>query len=73
VELTRIAGPIKLDAADDEDPPQCSSGDCPTVFVTDRGTLAVQGYVVEHETPSGEAVVEIPVALLTEALRALGR
>jgi len=73
VELTRIAGPIRLNAANDDDPPKCGTGDCPTVFVTDRGTLAVQGYVVEHETPSGEAVVEIPVALLKEALRALGR
>jgi len=73
VELTRIAGPIRLNAANDDDPPKCGTGDCPTVFVTDRGTLAVQGYVVEHETPSGEAVVEIPVALLKEALRSLGR
>jgi hypothetical protein len=73
VELTRLAGPIRLDAADDDDPPTCGTGDCPTIFVTECGTLAVQGYVVEHETPSGEAVVEIPVALLTEALRALGR
>jgi hypothetical protein len=73
VELTRIAGPIRLDAADDDDPPPCGTGDCPTVFATERGTLAVQGYIVDHETPSGEAVVEIPVALLREALRALGR
>lgn len=73
MELTRVAGPIRLDAAEYGDPPKCGTGDCPTVFTTDRGTLAVQGYVVEHETPSGEAVVEIPVALLKEALRALGR
>jgi hypothetical protein len=74
VELTRIAGPIRLDtAADDDDPPPCGTGDCPTAFLTDRGTVAIQGYTVDHTTPTGEAVVEIPVALLRETLRALDR
>lgn len=73
MELARIAGPIRLDAADDDDPPSCGTGDCPTVYVTDRGTLAVQGYMVDHDSPAGEAVVEIPVALFRETLRALDR
>lgn len=61
MELTRIAGN------------NCKDGDCPTVYRTDRGTVAVQGYRVAHTTPEGEAVVEIPVELLAEAARALGR
>jgi hypothetical protein len=61
MELTRIAGN------------NCKDGDCPTVYRTDRGTVAVQGYRVAHTTPEGEAVVEIPVELLAEATRALGR
>jgi hypothetical protein len=56
------------DPSDSTPPPTCGTGDCPTVFATERGTLAVQGYVVDHETPDGEAVVEIPVALLRETL-----
>ena len=50
----------------------CGRDDCPTVFRTDRGTLAIQGYNVDHHTPEGESVVEIPEALLREAVRALG-
>lgn len=60
MELTRIAG-------------NCKDGDCPTVYRTDRGTLAVQGYQIAHATPAAEAVVEIPAELLMEAARALGR
>jgi hypothetical protein len=62
VRLEPIAGP----AGD------CKSGDCPTIFRTERGTVAVQGYVVSHAAPDGEAVVEVPVELLREAVRALG-
>lgn len=51
----------------------CDSNDCPSVFTTDRGTVAVQGYILDHVTPNGEAVVEIPAALLAEAARAIGR
>jgi hypothetical protein len=51
----------------------CKSGDCPTVYRTDRGTIAVQGYRVAHTVPDGEAVVEIPAELLAEAVRAIGR
>jgi len=61
MELTKIAGA------------NCKDGDCPTVYTTDRGTVAVQGYKVVHATPDGEAIVEIPTELLTEAVRALGR
>ena len=60
VELTKIAGA------------NCKDGDCPTVYRTDRGTVAVQGYRLGHATPENEAIVEIPTELLAEAVRALG-
>ncbi|MBN9737506.1 MULTISPECIES: hypothetical protein [unclassified Pseudonocardia] len=60
MELNRIAGG------------DCGRDDCPTVFVTDRGTVAVQGYVVDRATPDDEAIVEIPVTILRDAARALG-
>jgi hypothetical protein len=50
----------------------CGRNDCPAVFVTGKGTLAVQGYDVVKETSSGESVVEIPMDVLREAVRALG-
>jgi hypothetical protein len=50
----------------------CGRNDCPTVFTTDTGGIAVQGYVVDKKTPSGEAVVQIPASVLREAVRALG-
>jgi len=50
----------------------CRVGDCPTVFTTDRGTLAVQGDIVEKQVPDGEGIVEIPMSVLKEAVRALG-
>ena len=50
----------------------CGRDDCPTIFTTDRGTLAVQGYVVDKPVPDGEAVVEIPLAVFQDAVRALG-
>jgi hypothetical protein len=62
VELVRISGG------------DCGNGDCPTIYRTDRGTLAVQGYrVIGIETPDDETVVEIPLALFWEAADALGR
>jgi hypothetical protein len=60
MELTRIAGGA------------CGRDDCPTVFTTDRGTLAIQGYTVDKQTSDGESVVEIPTDVLREAVRALG-
>lgn len=49
----------------------CGRDDCPTIFTTDRGTIAVQGYVVDKPSPDGEAVVEIPLSVLQDAARAL--
>lgn len=61
MELTKIAGDAN-----------CKDGDCPTVYRTDRGTIGVQGYLLDRATPGGEALVEIPAELLLEAARALG-
>lgn len=61
MKLTQIAGS------------DCKHGQCPAVFATDRGTVAIQGDVVDRRTPEGEAVVEISVNLLREAIRALDR
>jgi hypothetical protein len=67
VELTKIAGGGEDGVAGD-----CKDGDCPTVYWTNRGTIAVQGGRLAHPTPEGEAIVEIPAELLAEAARALG-
>lgn len=61
MELTQIAGG------------NCGRDDCPTIFTTGKGTIVVQGYIVHLESPAGEAVVEIPVAVFQEAVRALGQ
>ena len=61
MELNRIAGG------------DCGRDDCPTIFTTDRGTIVVQGDVIEKQTPVGEAAVVIPVSVLLEAMRAVGR
>ncbi|GAA4606027.1 hypothetical protein GCM10023107_74410 [Actinoplanes octamycinicus] len=55
----------------------CSSGTCPTVFRTDRGTILVQGYAVDAQQAgvtltAGELLVEIPAELLTAAHQAAG-
>ena len=50
----------------------CGRDDCPAVFTTDRGTIAIQGYDVDKKTPAGESVVEIPLDVLKEAVSALG-
>ncbi|MGW4944211.1 hypothetical protein ACWEOZ_21795 [Actinoplanes sp. NPDC004185] len=54
----------------------CTAGSCPTVYTSGSGTLVVQGYAVSAERagvelPDGEILVEIPLALLTEAARNL--
>ena len=54
----------------------CNTGSCPTIYENESGTLLVQGYTVpaEHhgiDVPAGEMLVEIPAALLAEALRNL--
>lgn len=53
----------------------CSGGTCPTVFATDRGTIVVQGYIVDSaeagiQVPAGEQLVEIPQDLLLRAVQA---
>lgn len=60
MELTLVAGG------------NCGRDDCPAVFTTDRGTIAIQGYLVAKQAPAGEAVVEVPKSLLQETVRALG-
>ncbi|MGW7582151.1 hypothetical protein ACWGKU_07795 [Kitasatospora sp. NPDC054768] len=59
MKLTRLVG-------------SCDEGECPTLYLTDRGTLAVQGeHVTEHglQIPAHEMLVEIPVELIRKAVR----
>jgi hypothetical protein len=54
---------------------RCAGGDCPTVYQTDRGTLVIQGYAFNAAAggvslPAGEQMVEIPVELLADWVRA---
>ena len=55
----------------------CDDGDCPTVYVTDQGTLVVQGGHIDKaeglRLGEGEQAVEIPIDLLREAFSALGK
>jgi hypothetical protein len=53
----------------------CRDGTCPAVYLSDQGSLVVQGYEVEstEELPEGERRVEIPASLLVEAVRAYER
>ena len=53
----------------------CGSRTCPTIYRTDRDTYVVQGYSVTGESagldlPPGEQLVEIPIGLLAEAMKA---
>lgn len=58
--LTKIAG-------------ACENGNCPTVYRTARGSFAVQGATLAGvPVPDGEQIVEIPEALLRDAVMALG-
>lgn len=65
MKLTKIASP-----------PDCGSDDCPAVYVTDSGTIVVQGDAVTVAEGlrfgPGEQAVEISADMLREALRALG-
>ncbi|WP_205650413.1 hypothetical protein [Actinoplanes solisilvae] len=50
----------------------CVIGSCPTVYVTDRGTVVVQGYAISETDAGltlapGEGLVEIPCDLLARA------
>ncbi|MEW1614099.1 MULTISPECIES: hypothetical protein [unclassified Streptomyces] len=59
MKLTRLVG-------------ECEDGDCPTVYATDRGTLAIQGdRVADHglNLPAQETLVEIPIALIRKVIR----
>lgn len=70
MELTRISGTCSQGAGDDDAP--CGEGDCPNIYTTETGTVVVQGYLVDHQVPAGEGIVEIPREILLEAARALG-
>jgi hypothetical protein len=55
----------------------CSSGGCPTAYMTNRGTVVIQGYTVSAaeagiDLPPGELLVEIPKELIAEAARSVG-
>jgi hypothetical protein len=64
VELRKLAG-------------TCDDGTCPTVYLSDRHTLVLQGNAVTSAEglvfSSCEQAVELSVDLVEEALRALGR
>ena len=57
-----------------QDPNGCTEGPkCPNIFLTDRGTFIVQGWVItdtdtlaDLDIPPGESAVEIPLDLLPE-------
>ncbi|WP_328720860.1 hypothetical protein OHT52_16205 [Streptomyces sp. NBC_00247] len=52
---------------------ECGQGDCPHVYLTESGSFIVQGDISHAFTPpDGEGLVEIPEAILKEAIRALG-
>jgi RNase P/RNase MRP subunit p29 len=52
--------------------PHCVGKSCPTIYKSDRGTIVVQGYVVDEPhnavLAANESLVEIPAALLAEML-----
>jgi formylmethanofuran dehydrogenase subunit C len=48
----------------------CVDGTCPTIYRTERGTVVVQGQLVNYSGVTmgeGEALVEIPADLLKQA------
>ncbi|MFI1731343.1 hypothetical protein ACH40E_19420 [Streptomyces acidicola] len=64
-ELTRLTGKFRG--------PDCDDDDCPNVYRSEDGSIVVQGNVsLAFQPPEGEALVEIPEAVLREAVRALG-
>ncbi|MFB7127843.1 hypothetical protein [Kitasatospora sp. NPDC056273] len=51
----------------------CKEGDCPNVYLTDRGTLVFQGnQYAELAVLVHEGVVELPEHVVKEAIRVLG-
>ncbi|MEU3824510.1 hypothetical protein AB0F36_04230 [Streptomyces sp. NPDC029080] len=64
-DLTRLTGSFNG--------PDCDDDDCPNVYRTASGSIVVQGDLSSaFQPPEGEALVEIPEAVLREAVRALG-
>lgn len=63
MKLTRLSG-------------ECKEGTCPTVYLSDRGTLVLQGDVVHGVDGlvigQREQAVELSIALVREAIRELG-
>ena len=60
-----VGGGVKLELL----ATSCTSGTCPTIFKSDRGTYVVQGYAVDARRAgvtlgAGELLVEIPADLL---------
>lgn len=55
---------------------RCDDGECPTVYISDRGTLVAQGDPVSDADGLllgvGELAVELPIHVVREAVRALG-
>jgi hypothetical protein len=52
---------------------ECGGDDCPNIYRTASGSFIVQGDTSSAFAPAeGEALVEIPEAILREAVRALG-
>jgi uncharacterized protein YbcV (DUF1398 family) len=51
----------------------CVDDDCPTVYLSDRGTVVVQGYKVNEgvKLAADEQAVEIPLSLLRDAAQGL--
>jgi hypothetical protein len=54
----------------------CTAGNCPTIYATGSGTVVVQGFTVPAREAGitvgdGETLVEVPLALLAEAVRNL--
>lgn len=53
----------------------CHEGTCPTIYVSDHGSVVVQGSTVRQAVgltlADGEQAVEIPASLLRDALESL--
>ncbi|MFI6688113.1 hypothetical protein [Streptomyces sp. NPDC050485] len=64
-DLTRLTGNVGG--------PNCDDDDCANVYRRESGAFVIQGDVSRAFTPpDGEGLVEIPEAVLREAVRALG-
>jgi hypothetical protein len=52
----------------------CAGGECPTIYMSDRGTLVLQGDIFDPATagteiPAGEQMIEVPIELLANYAR----